>query len=178
MSLMSGGGGSCVHRVLLTQCVGCACVQKNERRTLNYLVKGYLSAAGYKMTAVTFAEEVTDQVRVLHVACRSRGQMLESDGRVCVCVSVEVFIVWVSRRVVLYYRRIWMIPRQWVCTCVGRRSWAYTVTVSRRQVQRGVCVPVCLPLCAPVSLQPLLRDALLLWAAQLGAVLPALNVLW
>ena len=37
--------------------------QKNERRTLNYLIKNYLGTAGYKLTAVTFAEEVTDQVR-------------------------------------------------------------------------------------------------------------------
>ncbi len=37
--------------------------QKNERRTLNYLVKQYLTSAGYKLSAVTFAEEVTDQVR-------------------------------------------------------------------------------------------------------------------
>jgi hypothetical protein len=52
---------------------GPVCVQKNERRTLNYLVKQYLSAAGYKLSAVTFAEEVAEE-QVCVRAC------------LCVCV--------------------------------------------------------------------------------------------
>lgn len=33
----------------------------HEKRTLNYLIKNFLLSAGYKLTAITFSDEVLDQ---------------------------------------------------------------------------------------------------------------------
>lgn|SRR3990167_6455341 len=36
-------------------------IKVHEKRTLNYLLKNYLSSMGYKLTSITFSDEVNDQ---------------------------------------------------------------------------------------------------------------------
>lgn len=36
-------------------------MKSHEKRTLNYLIKNFLVSVGYKLTAITFSDEVIDQ---------------------------------------------------------------------------------------------------------------------
>lgn len=94
--------------------------QLSERRTLNCLVKQYLKAAGYKLTAVTLSEEVLDQVGL------NRGLF------VLVLRQCPLQHPHPLPRVLF---RTWMTSPLWACTCATLPWWACTASASRRYVQ-------------------------------------------